>query len=240
MMVMYAERPLDNVAYNALPKEGGGWDVAHWFGQKPPLQARNPLMNLPYVEADGVLVTQSNACFTFLGRKLNMLGNGEADLIACEQLLCELMDLRNKIVGFVYGPKGTDAEETAGLFKQLEGILSKLNAALAANTSKGHPACFFVGNSATAPDFHGWELLDQLSVYAARHNLPNPVAPHTALATFHREFMALPKNAKYLASPMHALPCNNLMASLGSAPGPTHGEFKGEEPTWQANVSGKF
>ena len=80
-----------------------------------------------------------------------------------------------------------------GLFSSVEGIMKKLDAALAVNTAKGHASCFFVGNGATVPDFHAWELFDQLEVYSKRHSLPSPVAPHVALAKFHREFSALPK-----------------------------------------------
>jgi glutathione S-transferase len=44
-----------------------------WFAQrKPQLKQLNPLINLPFVIDGEVVVTQSNACLAYLGRKFNM------------------------------------------------------------------------------------------------------------------------------------------------------------------------
>mmetsp|Transcript_373 Transcript_373/g.530 ORF Transcript_373/g.530 Transcript_373/m.530 type:complete len:81 (+) Transcript_373:71-313(+) len=56
--------------------EPGNWDKSCWFvGAKPLLLPKNPLLNLPYVLDGDVLVTQSNACLKYLGRKLNLNGD---------------------------------------------------------------------------------------------------------------------------------------------------------------------
>lgn len=60
-------------------------------------------MNLPYIldtdsEGRSVTVTQSNACMLYLGRKFDMLGDSTAKQSLCEQLLCEVYDLRNQMV----------------------------------------------------------------------------------------------------------------------------------------------
>ena len=65
--------------------------------KKPALKAKNPLINLPYVVDGEVVVSQSNACLSYLGRKLGLWGGNEAEVSLCEQLLCEIMDLRNKV-----------------------------------------------------------------------------------------------------------------------------------------------
>ena len=41
------------------------------------LKQLNPLINLPYLIDGDVIVSQSNACFTYLGRKFDMLGKYE-------------------------------------------------------------------------------------------------------------------------------------------------------------------
>jgi glutathione S-transferase len=216
MMVMYSGTPLMNKAYDAKPNGSGGWDTSDWFSVKPELKAKNPFMNLPYVIDGENIVSQTNACFTHLGRKLGMMGKDEAELCACEQLLCELMDLRNKIVGYAYSPKGTDSAESAAFLESVKGILEKLELFLNMNIARRNPPSFFVGNGATAPDFHAWELFDQLDLYAARHSIPSPVASFPSLTAFHREFAALPNNSRYFASKLSKLPMNNLMASIGS------------------------
>ena len=49
-----------------------------------------------------VLVTQSNACMSYLGRRLGLFGKNTAEQTKCDELLCELMDIRNRMVGFAY------------------------------------------------------------------------------------------------------------------------------------------
>jgi hypothetical protein len=49
-----------------------------------------------------VLVTQSNACLSYLGRRLDLYGANTAEHTKCDELLCELMDLRNRMVAFAY------------------------------------------------------------------------------------------------------------------------------------------
>lgn len=71
---MYAGCPLQNVSYDAYYLEDGSVDRHEWIDAKPGLKALNPLINLPYVKDGNVIVSQSNACFLYLGRKLGMLG----------------------------------------------------------------------------------------------------------------------------------------------------------------------
>ena len=74
MMCEYAGVDYEPRCYDALPQEGGGWDVSDWFGKKPELYARNALMNLPFVEDGEHIVAQTNACFSHLGRVLGLNG----------------------------------------------------------------------------------------------------------------------------------------------------------------------
>ena len=157
MMCEHVGVEYESVHYDCLSKDDGGWDTSSWFNVKPAVQAKNPLANLPYVEIDNVVVTQSNACMTKLGGKLDLLGATDAEKAEVEQLLCEVMDLRNACIAVFYGG---DLEGLSGLAKH--GSLRKLNAWLA---QKG--TAFLVGASPTAPDFHLWELLDQLKILAS-------------------------------------------------------------------------
>jgi len=215
MMCMYSGVPTDVVLYDLKEEVKDGkssWDASPWFGKKPELKEQNPLMNLPYVSVDGGrLIAQTNACFSYLGRALGLFGATPEEAVDCEQLLCEAMDLRNKMVGWCYGRDSSDA---AGLIKSVEGICDKLELWLTRNSSD----TFFVGNSATAPDFHIWELLDQYELVSKVRNAPSLIASRPALAGFHKKFAALSANQRYVTSKLHTgLPCNNKMAQFGSA-----------------------
>lgn len=73
MMVMYAGNPLVAMNYCCKSKADGGYDLSSWYSVKPELRELNPLINLPYVKDGDKLITQTNACLQYLGRKLNML-----------------------------------------------------------------------------------------------------------------------------------------------------------------------
>ena len=76
--------------YDALPKEGGGWDVSDWFDKKPELLEKNQLMNLPYVIDGDQIIAQTNACFAHLGRVLGLYGSNYAETVKVEQCLCQV------------------------------------------------------------------------------------------------------------------------------------------------------
>ena len=216
MMACYAGTPFEARLYECKEKADGSFDRDVWLAEaKPALRERNPLINLPYIVDKDVVVTQSNACLLYLGRKFDMLGDGsESELCLCEQLLCEVFDLRNQVVGYAYSARGSSAEETAKFFAAIGPTMAKLEAV----KCKGRESAFLVGAKASAPDFHLWEMLDQLNIYAAAHSLLSPVPAYPSLSQFHRDFAALEQNAKYLASPLHTLPCNNPSARVGAVP----------------------
>lgn len=74
---------------------------------------------------------------------------------------------------------------------------------------------FLVGNSATAPDFHLFEMLDQHTAFAADHHQDDPIATCPCLSAFATRFAALPQLARYFAGPLSKLPINNRSALWG-------------------------
>lgn len=133
------------------------------------------------------------------------------------------MDLRNRMISFAYGPKG--AAGATALLNEVTapgGILDKLELwfndfVVGTYSFSGH---YLVGDSATAPDFHLWEMLDQYRLVAEFYQLPSPMLHMPRLAAFYTAFAAHPNNAFYLSSSQYALPCNNTSAqSFGATPG---------------------
>ena len=144
-----------------------------------------------------------------------MLGNNDNELCQCEQLLCEIMDLRNSIVSFVYSDKGTIKEDADMFFKSnaITRVLDKINLLKQLNTGT-----FFVGNKASSPDFHAWELFDQMKNYARYHSLDDIMVNYHALQEFYINFKTLPNNQKYFSSKLYTYPMNNKSSSLGGTP----------------------
>lgn len=242
MMVMYANNTtqscvLKAINYDLKEKEGGGWDGSEWFGKKQPLKEKNPLMNLPYVQDGDVLVSQSNACFQYLGEKLGLWGKSRADEIKCMELLCEVMDIRNAFTNFCY--RDGDPKNVEGPLLKSR-CWEKLELVLQTNKESG---CFLVGNEATAPDFHLWEMLDQYERAAKwyKFEASSPLAVYPGLKEFYDSFASLKGNQKYLASALHKLPINNKMAHFGAMPsGGTWADKKSEEDCDFSQCSGKY
>ena len=93
MLLMYAEVPVNVVGYDS-----GSEGAAVWFGNdKPALKDKNALINLPYIIDGDTVISQSNACLSYLGRKYGLWGDSPLECANCDQLLCEIMDLRNKM-----------------------------------------------------------------------------------------------------------------------------------------------
>jgi glutathione S-transferase len=246
MMVLYSGAKLNAVNYRVTvaPDSTGEalkWDHSAWFGSKPALKDMNPLMNLPYIVDGDIVVAQTNACFQYLGRKFNMLGSNEVEQIQCEQLLCEVMDLRNKMVGFAYNAGATKATAES-LLKDVtgkNGILQKFELWLAREKAQDRSGTFLVGNRASAPDFHLWEMLHQYSVMAQFYELGGDALgafPH--LMQFRESFAALPGNVRYFTSPLASMPFNNNMASFHATPSGERWTLD-TKPTWH-EISGEY
>jgi glutathione S-transferase len=212
MMAAFAGVKHDAKLYPVHAKEGGGWDTSAWFDAKPALKKKNALMNLPYIIDGDVVVSQTNACMAYLGRKTGLYGQSDTETIMCEQVLCEVMDLRNNAVKFFYSPTGDGWDERcAAHAKSVAGSYDKLEAWLAQ-----HGTNFFAGDAPTAADFHAFEMIDQHAVT----EVIKPEASHPLLAAFHARFAALPQLKDYFVGKLHALPLNNRMAGVGATADP--------------------
>ena len=208
MMCAYSGIDYDPKTYEVTGAPGS-WDRSAWFDAKPALKEKNALMNLPYVIDGDRVVTQSNACLQYLGKKLNLMGKGEHEEGLEQQCLCQVMDLRNDAVACFYG--GKDADEylqgVKGHYGKFEGWLDS------------HNTDYLAGSQPTTADFHLWEMLDQHEAYCVAKG--KPLLLHTLgseyhlLRRFYSRFAALPQLAGYFAGPLHALPINNKMADFG-------------------------
>ena len=93
MMLFYKGQKFTNKAY--------GEDApAKWHGgEKGELMAKNSMMNLPYIIDGETIVTQSNSCLLYLGKKLGI--DKEEFFFHNHQVLDQAMDLRNDTMTIV-------------------------------------------------------------------------------------------------------------------------------------------
>jgi len=212
MMCNYAGVDFYDEQYD-IKREGEGWDAAEWTSAKPALAAKNPLINLPYVEINGALTAQSNACGMALAKVLGLALPGKE--VATEELACEVMDLRNAAVRVFYG-KSEEALKTH-LDTVVAKNLPKFEAALAKTSG-----AFLLGKKPTFPDFGLWEMLDEHERLATSLKEKSPLAGFKKLKTFYATIRNAPELIVYFAAGQYALPINNKMALFGA-----DGEIRG-------------
>lgn len=213
MMCAYANADVEDKQYPLAVKEGGGYDASAWFGVKPTYKEKNSYINLPYVvdNESGLTITQSTSCYTYLGRKLNLMGSNEAELTAVEQTLAQCFDLRNDVIDLVYPFKAVKTAEdyAAALPTHLDG-----NAKTHYEKFEGFfgDKPFLAAATITAGDFHVWEMLDQHEMMASRAGLPSLLESFPKLKAFYQRVRALPELEKYFSSGAYGFPVNNKMA----------------------------
>ena len=201
MMLSFADIPFEETRY--------AWGQAgDWFGtDKPALQGRNALANLPNITNDSGVVTQSNACFMYVARMTGLAGTDSDQLTKIEQVLFDTYDLRDALCNMVYWYKGFCrnkgefdeqkgkyfAEKAMPFFDKQENWLGQVG------------STFFTGDAPTAADFHVWEQLDQHIDLASDVGAASPLEGREKLAAFYAAFKALPQLANYFASDAYGL-----------------------------------
>ena len=249
MVVLYSGHSLKAKNYKLQPFSKDNnltYDGSEWHdNDKIDLKKRNSLINLPYMElvnssGDELLISQSNACLSFLGRKFNMFGKNEVEVSKCEQLLLETNDLRSVISSFAYTHyKNKDLEKEAAkevLIKVFQnnnaGKIQKFENWMKENQDDKN--YFLINNEITIPDFNLFDILDFYAEFLKFYNFTKDnnnknifsEIGYPNISKFYNNFIELPKMQKYLNSIFYKLPFTNKSARFGSG---TNGD------TWNHN-----
>jgi len=188
--------------------------TSSWNNEKKLIIKKNPLANLPYIEDGDLIVTQSNACLLYLGNKFGLLGKTPQDRRDCEQVLCEIMDMRNQMSSVFYNGIGNNENNELSNLMCLN-QLAKLEDWLSIRKTK-----FLISETPSAPDFHLFELLDQLKTLSLVYRISpwNKNNAYPYLQLFYSNFDCLPFLTQYRSSFLSKLPINNKMAKYGTRP----------------------
>ena len=239
MVVLYAEYSLKAKNYKLQPvikDDDLTYDGSEWHeSDKIDLKTRNSLINLPYMElinssGDKLLISQSNACLSFLGRKFNMFGKNEVEVSKCEQLLLETNDLRSIISSFAYTHfKNKDLENKAAkevftkVFQNNNfGKIQKFENWMKENQDDKN--YFLINNEITIPDFNLFDILDFYVEFLKFYSFVTDKSiksifnelGYPNISNFYNNFIQLPKMQKYLNSIFYTLPYTNKSARFGS------------------------
>ena len=239
MVVLYSGCSLKAKNYKLQPvinENNLTFDGSEWHNNdKIKLKKRNSLINLPYIElnnmsGESILISQSNACLSFLGRKFNMFGKNEVDTSKCEQLLLETNDLRSVITSFAYTHfenKDLEYEAAKDVFTKAfqnnnAGKIQKFENWL--NNNDYEINHFLINNEITIPDFNLFDILDFYIEFLKYYNFVNNKdnknifneLGYPNISKFYNNFIQLPKMQKYLNSIFYTLPFTNKSARFGS------------------------
>ena len=184
MMFYYTDTSFKHIGYGEDMQE-------EWFGKdKPKLIERNSCINLPYIVDGPTVVTQSNTCALYLGKKLGIDGDGFDDFIRNHTVLDQTMDLRNDLMRVVYpfGSIKDVADFPAGAKKHLEG-----SAASTFGKLEGFCVGPFMGGAAPrSGDFMLFEMLDQHASIAKSVGAPPVLDAYPKLKALHAAMWAEP------------------------------------------------
>ena len=170
------------------------WMVSYLATEKVRLRDtyQNPFMNLPYVvdQQHELLVTQSNACLQYVGDCVNMMGTSPQQRALGAQILCELYDLRNVMVGYAYAQQPTEPAAAAAAVASARSHWAKLEQHFKKNAPQS--SSFLVGDTFTAPDFALFEMVDQFDQLCRCKELPDCLADFPHVRAFQTAFGKLP------------------------------------------------
>jgi len=182
-----------------------------WFKDPNAKQAilkRNPLANLPYLIDGDLVICQTNAIFKYLGRKFDLYGNNDIEMSKTEQCLYQIYDLRNDMVRVFYDPTGKFEQLADALLnKKAPTHLKKMENWLAM-----YKTVYCISDTPCVADFHLWELIDQLEMFAKDRKHDSLLKGYPNLQQLYTKFRNLDALANYFKSDSYKLPCNNVHA----------------------------
>jgi len=214
MMLMYANVDYEDVAYAPSQKEDGSWDMSCWFADaKEGLKKKNALINMPYIEDQGKVVTQSNAVLLYIGRKTGLNGKTDDEVCKNEQVMFQCTDLRNSVVELAYPPRDQDKLD-AHFEKNLTTHYGKFENWLVAHSG----SAFLSADRPLSADFHVFEMIDQHELWAAHEGKKSPLDTYPNLASYYKRFQGLENMKSYFASDVSKYSINAPMAQTFSGP----------------------
>ncbi|CCQ12571.1 glutathione S-transferase-like [Pseudoalteromonas luteoviolacea B = ATCC 29581] len=156
------------------------------------VKKRTPLGQVPTLEMDGQIITQSNAITSYVGKLAGLYPNDDFQALLCEEIMCSIEDVTTRIVG-TFGLDG-EALKTARekllndyLIPHLKWLESKLS---------GND--YFIESRLTVADLKVMAHLGWMQSGMLEHIPNTAIAQHTpALNTYFSKLRQHPKITEY-------------------------------------------
>eukprot|EP01013_Petalomonas_cantuscygni_P038600 TRINITY_DN69788_c0_g1_i1.p1 TRINITY_DN69788_c0_g1~~TRINITY_DN69788_c0_g1_i1.p1 ORF type:complete len:318 (+),score=96.52 TRINITY_DN69788_c0_g1_i1:80-1033(+) len=160
------------------------------------LKARLPWGQLPVLEVDGLVLSQSSAILRYLGRKYNLGGRTSSEQAEVDAVMEAVKDtmsafpMRSVFMAIAGGedPVSASAEKIDDLRKHLVKFENFLQQKVESTNIPDDAPLFFVGNSLTIADLHVYSFFHLIATFAGEHgafeNLP--LLQRALDSTFHR------------------------------------------------------
>merc|ERR1712038_1496325 len=207
MICEYSGAKWTPVNYDAGDPLSPTYKDAWMKNAKPALKAKTPFVNLPYIEDGGIVICQSNACLIYLGRKFNLLGKDASEEIKAKQCLDQIMDLRNAMVRFLYSQDLFEKSKDTFIATQALPHLQKMENWLVSNNT-----IYCASDTPCIADFHLWELLDQLELFAKCYKQESALKGKPKLEAVYSKVKGLEQLSNYFNSDLYTLSINNPTA----------------------------
>jgi len=192
-------------------KIDGEWNKDVWFKDaKPSVRAKNKMANLPYIVDGPYVICQTNACFTYLGKKFKLYGKDDHEMEKVDQCLCQVMDLRNDMVSVFYGSSDNfEADKDDLIKKKAPKHLQKME-----NWLVHHKTVYCASDELSVVDFHLWELLDQLELFVKHFKEKSLLEGRPQLQQLYANIKGLSSLKNYFEGDLYKkMPVNQLFAN---------------------------
>lgn len=164
-----------------------------WGEKKATLNTAYP--NLPFIEHDGFVLTESGAIPWYIARKFraDLAGNSAEEEAQIHQIIGVVNDIKGEIFKAVFNPDHKGALTTAAA----SGKLPDKIAALSKGLGDGH---FFVGGHVTLADVFVAYFIHLINIFYSSAEVESPFSHHANLVAFETHFWALPELQAHVAS----------------------------------------
>jgi len=179
-------------------------DVRVTFDEFKAMKSSLPSGQLPLLEADGEVLTQSMAMANYCAKLAGLWPEDALAQARCDQVIqIVLQDIRERAIAPTMSRELTDEDKAA---KRQQLAETTLPEKLAYLESLMAPSGFFVGAGMTVADLHVYVLLNWLGMETLDGVPKTVVTQHEKLAAFVRRMDAVPAVAEWNAAKNPKLP----------------------------------
>lgn len=173
-------------------------DPKEWFTELK-FSGLSPSGNLPVLEVDGAILTQSKVILGYVAKELDLAPEGNFQLAQADMLANVIGDLEN-MLSAAFNEKDPDRKEKALTTASEEAIPAKcgyFEKFLVANSKHG----FLIGDKLTYADIVVFTFLNGYFMKGKAEGIPEQLKEHPTLSAWYELVRTVPKVLQWLKNP---------------------------------------